>query len=114
MNTQEARREMHDLALDGLELARRYKAGARPAREDRQNLRTMALEARTLLSEAGYPGERVWRGLQRASMGAETGFDSDDSSFWTDVAEDLQGGADTLESLIGGVGARDFDFRIVG
>jgi hypothetical protein len=105
---------MRHLAEEGRQIACRFEAGAVPTRDDREKLRTMALEARGLLTEAGYPGERVWRGLQRASMGADTGLDSGDPTFWTDVADDLEQGAATLESLTGPIGPRDVDFRIVG
>lgn len=74
----------------------------------------MASEARSLVGEAGYPGEAVWRGLQRASIGADTNFDSHDSSYWQDVVEELERGAATLASLDSSRGLRDVDFHIVG
>jgi hypothetical protein len=114
MNTQDARREMETLATQGLAIVNRIREGRSPSLEDRNNLRRMASEARTLLAEAGYPGEAVWRGLQRASIGADTNFDSHDASYWHDVVDELERGAATLASLDSTRGFKDIDFHIVG
>lgn len=114
MNTRDARQEMEALAARGLTIVRRIGEGRPPTLEDRNSLRSMAGEARTLLSEAGYPAESVWRGLQRASLGADTNFDSSDPSYWQDVVDELERGAATLASLDTGRSVRDVDFYIVG
>lgn len=114
MNTQDARREMGSLATDGLAIVNRISEGRAASSEDRNQLRRMASEARSLLSEAGYPGEAVWRGLQRASIGAETHFDSFDAAYWQDVTDELERGAATLASLDAVSNAKDADVHIVG
>jgi hypothetical protein len=114
MNTQDARREMEALAAQGLAIVNRIREGRAPSLEDRNNLRRMASESRSLLAEAGYPGEAVWRGLQRSSIGADTNFDSHDSSYWQDVIDELERGAATLAALHSSRDFRDIDFRIVG
>jgi hypothetical protein len=114
MNTQDARLEMGTLAIQGLAIVDRIRQGRAPSIEDRNNVRRMANEARSLLAEAGYPGEAVWRGLQRSSIGTDTNFDSYDSSYWQDVANELEQGAATLASLDSSRGFRDIDFHIVG
>jgi hypothetical protein len=73
----------------------------------------MVTEARGLLSDAGYPGEGVWRGLQRATIGLETGFDRDDPGFWRELAADLRAAIDTLDSLVAPRG-READVHIIG
>lgn len=114
MNTQDARSEMASLAAQGLVIVARIRETRNAPVDDRDQLRRMASEARTLLSEAGYPGEAVWRGLQRSSIGAETHFDSFDAAYWHDVTEELERGAATLESLNAVRSARDVDLHIVG
>jgi hypothetical protein len=114
MNTQDARREMESLAAEALAIVSRIREGRAPSLDDRNNLRRMASEARALLAEAGYPGEAVWRGLQRSSMGTDTNFDSHDSGYWQDVVDELERGAATLASLDSSRSFRDVDFHIVG
>lgn len=114
MNTQDARRDMGVLATDGMAIVNRLREGRVASSEDRNQLRRMASEARALLAEAGYPGESVWRGLQRASIGAETHFDSFDAAYWQDVTDELERGAATLASLDAVSNAKDADVHIVG
>ena len=95
-------------------IVNRMRDGRVASSEDRNQLRRMASEARALLPEAGYPGEAVWRGLQRASIGAETHFDSFDSAYWQDVTDELERGAATLASLDAVSNAKDADVHIVG
>jgi hypothetical protein len=104
---------MRDLADEALEIVGRVEGGKFAPREDRTRLRAMVGEARTLLSDAGFPGEAAWRGLQRASIGLETAFEEPDESYWADVHQELQGAIDTLNSLVTVV-RRDTDLRIVG
>jgi hypothetical protein len=114
MNTQDARREMHVLADEGLSILNRLQESRTISLDDRNSLRRMANEARSLLSEAGYPGEAVWRGLQRASIGVDTNFQSHDLPYWHDVQDELERGAETLASLDTASSPRDADFHIVG
>lgn len=114
MDTNEARTQMCDIANDALEIVERLQETASPSPEDRSRLRQMLTDARALLSDAGYPGEAVWRGLQRGSIGAETHLDQSDSSYWRDVAQELKEGIQTLESLIATRRSREADFRVVG
>ena len=114
MNTQDARRDMGSLATEGLAIVKAIRDNRAASSEDRNRLRRMASEARSLLSEAGYPGDAVWRGLQRASIGAETYFDSFDAGYWQDVTDELERGAATLSALESPGSVRDADFHIVG
>lgn len=114
MNTQDARREMRSLATEALAIVHRMCDSRSAPSDDRNRLRRMASESRALLSEAGYPGEAVWRGLQRASIGAETHFDSFDAAYWQDVTDELERGAATLASLDAVSNAKDVDVHIVG
>lgn len=113
MNTQDARAQMKDLADEALEIVERVERGKPAGRVERSRLRAMAVEARGLLGDAGFPGEAAWRGLQRASIGLETAFEEPDASYWADVHQDLQGAIDTLNSLVH-VGPRDADLHIIG
>jgi hypothetical protein len=67
-----------------------------------------------VLTDAGFPGEGVWRGLQRASIAVDTYTDVADETFWNDVADQLREGIGTLDSLVSSAGRRESDFRIVG
>jgi hypothetical protein len=104
---------MRDLADEALQIVERVERGKPAGREDRSRLRAMAIEARGLLGDAGFPGEAAWRGVQRASIGMETAFEAPDESYWADVHQDLQGAIDTLNSLVS-FGRRDSDLHIVG
>lgn len=114
MNTQDARRELETLAAQGLFIVSRIRETRTALREDQDTLKRMASEARTLLAEAGYPGEAVWRGLQRASIGTETHFDSYDPSYWDHVSNELEHGASVLASLDSSRSFRHVDIHIVG
>lgn len=114
MDTLEARILMRDLADEGLKIVDRYVAGNLPSGADKRRLRELVIEARTALSDAGYPGEAVWRSLHRASMGADTLFDQSDDHYWPSVVDELRAGLDTLESLISPGFRRESDFHIVG
>jgi hypothetical protein len=113
MDTYEARLRMRDLAHDALDVVERRQAGASAGREDRSDLRQMATESRSLLGDAGYPGEATWRAIQRASIGLETAFEEPDRSYWEDLADELRQAIETLDNLIG-VGRRDADVHIIG
>jgi hypothetical protein len=114
MNTQEARRDMRALATEGLAIVNGIRESRAVSSDGRNQLRRMAAEARALLSEAGYPGEAVWRGLRRAGIGVETNLDSFDAAYWQDVTDELEHGAATLASLDSLGSVRDADFHIVG
>ena|SRR5947209_2123635 len=113
MDTYEARITMRDLAHDALDVVTRRESGVATNREDRAQIRQMASEARSLLGDAGYPGEAAWRAIQRASIGLETAFDEPDRTYWEDLATDLRDAIETLDSLVG-VSKRDADIHIVG
>lgn len=114
MDTTEARTRMREMALEALTVVERLRGGEGIDIEAVQRLRRLALDARGCLADAGYPGEAVWQGLQRASIGLDTQLGSADPSFWEDIIEVLQSGAATLESLVSARGRREGDFRIVG
>jgi hypothetical protein len=114
MDTYEARTRMCDIGRGALTIALELSSGAAPTTADKANLRRMLLEARSLLADAGYPGEAVWRALHRSSIGADTTLDQPDASYWQDVAGSLEAGIATLESLISSHPARETDFRVIG
>jgi hypothetical protein len=114
MDTQEARTQLRELAAQASEIVERIAAGSVPSGDDKLRLRRLVVEARVLLPDAGYPGEGAWRGLQRASIGAETLLDHADPTFWQQVAEELRASVDTLESLVRPGWRRESDFHIVG
>jgi hypothetical protein len=114
MDTYEARLLMRDLAHQGLELIDRFRAGTAPRAEDKRRLRELVLQARGALADAGYPAEACWRGLQRASIGAETLLDGADGAYWENVAEELRDGIETLNALVSPTFRRESDFHIVG
>ena len=114
MDTNEARTQMREMANEALGIVAQLRRGERLDIESAQRLRRMAVDARSCLADAGYPGEAVWQGLQRASIGLDTQLGSGDASFWEDVTDVLQAGSATLESLISTRARREGDFRIVG
>lgn len=114
MDTTEARTQMRDLAREALDIVERVVQGQPIAGAEREGLRRLVLQSRTLLADAGYPGEAVWRGLQRAAIGAETHFDQSDPAYWADVATELQAGVATLESLVSPTWRSEPDVRIIG
>ncbi len=105
---------MEALATQALTVVNRIRDGRSPTLDDRNSLRGMAIDARALLAEAGYPGEAVWRGLQRSSIGTDTNFDSHDASYWQDVTDELERGVATLASLDASRNFKDVDIHIVG
>jgi hypothetical protein len=113
MDTNEARTRMRDIALEALQIVDALAASGSVPIRDRGVLRSLTTEARGLLADAGYPGEGVWRGLQRATIGMETGFDRDDPGFWRELAQDLRDAVETLDSLIAPRG-READVHIIG
>ncbi len=104
---------MRDLAAQAITITTRLGSGGAATRDHADQLRTMAVEARSLLAEAGYPAEAVWRGLQRADIGIQTSLDGADTGYWLDVSDDLTAGMQLLENLVGSHATRDADFRIV-
>ena len=114
MNTQDARRELQSLAAQGLTILAFVCDGRAPSLADRNTLRRLASEARELLPEAGFPGEPIWRGLQRASIGTDTNFDSFDAAYWRDVIDELERGVELLATLDSARRVRDIDIHVVG
>jgi hypothetical protein len=112
MDTNEARRRMRDLAREALNTLENDAADAGPRGEAGYRLRAMEQEARVLLADAGYPGEAVWRALQRASQASQSDAQSDSPD--SDALVDLREALETLESLTAAASERDSDFRIVG
>jgi hypothetical protein len=114
MDTFEARMSMRDLAVAALDIVERLAEGKPVELDTRSRLRQMLTEGRSLLADAGYPGDSTWRGIQRASMGLDTFLDQSDALFWDDVAEELRTGLQTLESLVGPGQRPDADIYVVG
>jgi hypothetical protein len=114
MNTYEARSRMSEIGHRAIDIINRLRKGDSASFEDRSRLRSFAVESRELLTEAGFPGEAVWRGLTRASMGVDTSLSSADPYFWQDVLDDLGGGTTTLDDLIAPHFNSGADFTIVG
>jgi hypothetical protein len=113
MDTQEARMRMRDLAREAEDIVGRRARGEAAMPRDQAALRQLVGEARTLLADAGYPGEAVWRGLQRATIGYDTAFDREDPGYWRELAADLHEAVETLDSLVSPRG-READVHIVG
>lgn len=113
MDTNEARMRMRDIALEALRIVDALATAGTVSIRERGTMRELVVEARRLLSDAGYPGEGVWRGLQRATIGLETGFDHDDPGFWRELAGDLRAAIDTLDNLVA-PGGREADVHIIG
>lgn len=112
MDTYEARRQMRDLARDALDLLDEVADGDTSLSDALIELRKMELEARTLLADAGYPGEAAWRSLQRGVQALAA--DERDAGLIEEVRSSLQETIATLDSLTGATTGRDSDFRIVG
>ena len=104
---------MRDLAALAITITTRLASGEVATRDHAEQLRAMVVEARGLLAEAGFPGEAVWRGLQRADIGIQTALGGSDAGYWLDVSDDLTSGMQVLENLVGSHTTRDVDFRIV-
>jgi hypothetical protein len=105
---------MSEIGHLAITIVERLSTGAVATYDDRTGLRSMAVESRELLAEAGFPGEAVWRGLTRASIGVDTSLSEADVLFWVDVLEDLTAGTSTLDDLVSPHFAREADFRIIG
>jgi hypothetical protein len=113
MDTQEARMTMRDLAGRGLAAVDRYRAHDETGLNPMVDIRGLQLQARTVLADAGYPGEAVWQALNHAYFGFEAYGEPPDSAFWGDIVAELQAGMATLDGLLmpPGLGA---DFPIIG
>ncbi len=101
------------MAQAALGVVERLVRGVAPSPDERGQLRRFVSDARSLLPDAGYPGEAAWRALQRASIGIDTLGDVPDRSYWADVETDLRAAIGTLSSLVR-VGGRDADIHIIG
>lgn len=113
MDTYEARTRMRDVALEALQIVDVLAGGECVQARQRGILRELMGVARGLVADAGYPGEGVWRGLQRATIGLETGFDCGDTGFWRELSIDLREAMETLNSLVAPRG-READIHIIG
>ena len=113
MDTREARLRMLELGTEALETVQRLRDGARVNFDDRARMRAMLLTARSVLADAGYPAESVWRGLQRASMAVDTSSDHTDAVYWQDVTDEIQQGLDVLASLVLPGFGRDVDLQVI-
>jgi hypothetical protein len=113
MDTIQARARMHELARETLGVLQGMRSGDCSAPEVRARTRTIAQEARTLLADAGYPGESTWRAVQRASDTLES-LQPADSAFWDDLMLELHTAIETLDSLISLPAAREVDVHIIG
>jgi hypothetical protein len=114
MNTYEARTYMRDIAREALEIVERPSSGTMPTFANRRRLHEMVTEARGVLGDAGFPGEAVWRAVQRASIAVDTSGEEPDTDYWRLLEEELQAGLDTLNSLVSTDVGREIEFRIVG
>lgn len=114
MNTYEARMYMRDIAREALVIIELPSHGTMPTVKDRRRLHEMATEARGALGDAGFPGEAVWRVVQRASIAVDTSGDQPDTDYWRLLLEELQTGLDTLNSLVSPDFGREVEFRVVG
>lgn len=112
MDTFEARRRMRDLAQETLVLLDEIDNGGTSLSDALTQLRSKESEARSLLVDAGYPGESAWRALQRAAIALRS--DGEDPQLREEVVADLGNAIETLDSLTTAPSERDSDFRIVG
>lgn len=113
MDTIEARSRMRDLANQGLEVFDRLSSAEFSSGEAARRYRELVEEARPLLADSGYPGEGVWRGLQRsfALLGGGAAASHDERD---ELAEELREARDSLDALLSAREQRELDFRIVG
>jgi hypothetical protein len=114
MDTYEARMVMRDIARESLEIVERMVSSHSPAYAERRRLRELSNEARQALADAGYPGEAVWRAVQRASIAIETSGEQADPVFWNEVSRDLESGVDTLDMLVAPPIGDNVDVHLVG
>lgn len=114
MDTTEARMRMLDLANRGLGLLEEFRSGDEASRSTIEQFRRIVDEARSLLSDAGYPAEGVWRGMQRVLSAMLSGVGRDDAEYWQDLANDFADARDSLDRLLSTPVGRETDFRIVG
>jgi hypothetical protein len=113
MDTFEARYRLRELAHRGLQLIKGFSGNHAPAPEDAAALRDMAAAARSLIPDAGFPGESAWRALDHAAAALVSLEPDPEGARWRAVADELQAAIEQLNSLLGSA-RRDADFRIVG
>lgn len=114
MDTFEARQRMRELAAAGLELVNRFGCGETSMRTAAEQARALSTEARTVLADAGYPGESTWRALQRTESGLSSLVEPPLPEYWDDITIELSDAGEALDRLLTIPVARDADFRIVG
>src|ERR1035437_6649506 len=112
MDTIEARTRMLQVARRALEVVLDFQELRYAPVAAQQSIRGMVDEARPLIGDAGYPGERVWSTLHSIEMGFVAYGEPPESEYWIEVSTAMQDAARALDSLLGGAG-RDVDFRIV-
>lgn len=109
MDTYQARRQMRDLAQQAFDL---MEDQAIPAGAALAELSEMEARARSLLSDAGYPGEPAWRAIQRSKRLVDLGLQDPEQR--AEFVDDLRQAVERLDSLLGASTMKDTDFRIVG
>lgn len=114
MDTLEARTQMLELAQRALDLIERYTGESESIFDARRTSRAMLVETRSLLSDAGHPGQGVWEALRHLEMGLTSYDEPASSHFWPELSEELTLAAHTLDALLSSPGSRESDFRIVG
>jgi hypothetical protein len=113
MDTYEARIRMLDLARHGSAIVEGFEVDSPPTADDAAKLRELAADARTLVSDGGYPAEAAWRALDRAASSLIAQEPDPEGARWQPIGLELQSACASLESLLGST-RRETDFRIVG
>lgn len=113
MDTFEARQRMKDLASEGLELLNRFLCGESSMLVAAEQARRLSSESRTVLMDAGYPGESTWRALQRAANGLSVLGDAPPPEYLEEVKLELTEARDALNRLLAVGAESEADFRIV-
>lgn len=105
---------MRDLGQRGLEVVTGFVNGECTVADGRRRLKESIDEARSVLADAGYPAESVWRGLQRAYAEFSASSNPHDHETWGELGDDLRQAIESLDALLARPAARDADFRVVG
>jgi hypothetical protein len=105
---------MKEMATQGVTAIERYRSQDRSGPDPGSEIRALQSEARTVLADAGHPGEAVWRALSQAHFGFEAYGEPPESGFWDDLLEQLAGAIEALDRLLATGGGQEADFRIVG
>lgn len=114
MDTFEAREVMRNLGRRGFEVVRGFINGESSALDSAGRMRESIDEARSVLADAGYPAEAVWRSLQEAQAMFVSPAGSYEPAAWTDLADDIARAVETLDGLLSQPTGHNSDFRIIG